>query len=73
MNPSTNFEEVHVEQARTEAIRGVVAAADFYVLPAADTAELTEAAALGRTLGPIELRSVADALSSAAAAYNALR
>ncbi|MEO9170142.1 MAG: endonuclease MutS2, partial [Candidatus Baltobacteraceae bacterium] len=71
--PSTNFAEVGVEQARTEVIRRLVTGADLHVLPATDTADLTQAAALGRILGPVELRSVADAISSAAAAYNALR
>lgn len=71
--PTTNFDSVRLEQERTSVIRQLVAGADLHVLPAIDTAELTQAAALGRTLGSMELRSVADAISSAAAAYNALR
>jgi DNA mismatch repair protein MutS2 len=43
------------------------------VLPAVDTAELTQAAALGRTLGAAELRAVGDALAAAAAAHGAIR
>ncbi|HXM06998.1 MAG TPA: hypothetical protein VN936_06025, partial [Candidatus Acidoferrum sp.] len=38
-----------------------------------NTAELTQTASLGRTLGPSELRAVGDALAAAAAAYNAVR
>ena len=38
---------------------------------AVETAPLTEAAALGRTLGPVDLRAIGDALSAAASAYRA--
>lgn len=71
--PLTDFAVVRLEQARTEIVRGLVVGSDLHVLPAVDTAELTQAAALGRTLGPTDLRAVADAISAAAAAYNALR
>ncbi|MDQ2865325.1 MAG: Smr/MutS family protein [Candidatus Eremiobacteraeota bacterium] len=71
--PSTDFDEVRLQQSRTKAIRGLVAARDLHVLAAVDTADLTQAAALGRILGPTELRAVADAISSAAASYNALQ
>ena len=71
--PSTDFHEVRLEQTRTEVIRQLVVGSDLHVLPAVDTAEITQAAALGRILGPTELRAVADAISSAAAAFNALR
>ncbi len=73
MCPSTDFDGVRLAQIRTAAVRQLVVASDLGVLPAIDTAELTQAAALGRTLGPPELRAVADALAAAAAAYNALR
>ena len=71
--PSTDFSAVRVEQARTNAARELVASADLHVLAAVDTAELTQAAALGRTLGSSELRSVGDALAAAAAAHTAVR
>ncbi|MGA7746850.1 MAG: Smr/MutS family protein, partial [Candidatus Aquilonibacter sp.] len=58
---------------RTSLIRNLVAGSDLHVLPAIDTNELTQAAVLGRTLGPPELRAVGDAISAAAAAANALR
>jgi DNA mismatch repair protein MutS2 len=71
--PLTEFALVRLEQARTAIVRQLVASADLHVMPAVDTAELTESAALGRTLGPSDLRAVADALAAAAAAANALR
>ena len=71
--PETDFALVRLEQARTAIVRQMVVAADLHVLPAADTADLTQAAALGRTIGAAELRAVGDAIASAAAAYNALR
>ncbi len=71
--PSLDFAQVRIEQERTSAVRQLVMAADFHILPAIDTADLSQAAGLGRTLGPTELRAVADAVSSAAAAFNALR
>lgn len=73
MLPSTQFDEVRRAQAHTDAARDLVAAADLHVLPAIDTAELTQAAALGRTLGSAELRAVGDALAAAAAAHHAVR
>ncbi len=71
--PLTDFAVVRLEQARTAIVRQLIAAADLHVLPAGETAELTQAAALGRTLGSTDLRAVADAISAAAAAYNVLR
>ncbi len=71
--PLTDFAVVRLEQARTAIVRQVVAAADFHVLPAIDPEPDTQAAALGRTLAPADLRAVADAIAAAAAAYNALR
>lgn len=73
LHPSIDFALVHLEQARTAIVRDLVAGADLHVLPAVDTSELTQTAALGRTLAPSDLRAVADAISAAAAAYNALR
>ncbi len=71
--PAQDFALVAVEQARTNAARNLVAGADFHVLPAIDTAELTQAAELGRTLSGTDLRAVSDALGAAGAAYNAVR
>ncbi len=71
--PSLDFAGVRIEQQRTSAVRQLVASADLHVLPAVDTAGLTQAASVGRTLGSTDLRAVADAISAAAAAYNALR
>ncbi len=73
MEPLVEFAAVRVAQTQTNAARDLVAAADFHVLPAVDTAELTQAAALGRTLGAPELRAVGEALAAAAAAHNAVR
>jgi DNA mismatch repair protein MutS2 len=67
------FAGVGLEQARTNATRDLVAGADFHVLPATDTAELTQAAELGRTLSGSDLRAVSDALAAAGAAHNAVR
>ena len=64
---------MRLEQGRTAFVRQLVASEDLHVLPAIDTAELTQSAALQRTLAPSDLRSIADAISAAAAAYNALR
>ena len=71
--PLTNFALVRLEQLRTSVVRELVAGADLHVSPAIDTADLTQAAALGRTIGASELRAVGDSLASAAAAFNALR
>ncbi len=73
MAPSTDFSAVRIEQLRTNAARELVAGADLHVLAAIDTAELSQAAALGRTLGSSELRAVGDTLAAAAAAHNAVR
>lgn len=73
LEPDTNFAVVRLEQARTEIVRRLVVGADLHVLPAIETEEFTQAAAVGRALAPAELRSVSDAISAAAAAYNALR
>lgn len=71
--PLTDFSLVRLEQLRTAVVRELVVAADLHVSPAADTAELTQAASLGRTLAASDLRAVGDAIAAAAAAYNALR
>ncbi len=71
--PRADFADVRAEQRRTSAITQLLASADFHALPAIDTADLTQASALGRMLGPEELRSVADAIAAAAAAHQAVR
>ena len=71
MTPHTDFDRVRVEQARTAATRELVAGSDLHVMNAIDTADLTQAAALTRTLGTSELRAIGDAIAAAAAAYNA--
>lgn len=74
MIASTDFDGVvRFEQRRTEAARDLVVRADLHVVAAIDTEALTAAAALGRTLGSLELRAVGDAIAAAAAAYNAVR
>ncbi|MDP9024141.1 MAG: Smr/MutS family protein, partial [Candidatus Eremiobacteraeota bacterium] len=73
LSPFTNFDDVRIEQTRTEVVRRLVVGSDLHVLSAIDTTDITQAAALGRILGPPELRAIADAISAAAAAYNALR
>jgi DNA mismatch repair protein MutS2 len=71
MTPSTSFASVRVEQARTAAARELVAGADLHVMSAIDTAGLTQAASLTRTLGTMDLRAIGDAIAAAASAYNA--
>ncbi len=73
LEPLTDFALVRLEQARTAIVRQLVVAEDLHVLPAVDTQEVTQAAAVGRTIGAEELRAVADAIAAAAAAYNALK
>lgn len=73
LDPATDFGVVREEQRRTAAARELVASADLHVMPAIDTAALTQSAALGRTLGAADLRATGDALAAAAAAYNAVR
>lgn len=73
MEPLREFALVRVEQARTDAVRGLVAGADLHVPRAIDTEEFTQTAAVGRTLGASELRAVGDAIAAAAAVHNALR
>jgi DNA mismatch repair protein MutS2 len=73
LTPSSDFELVRAEQRRTEAVRSIVAGSDFHVMPAIETAPLTESAGLGRTLDGSDLRSIGDAIAAAAAAYGATR
>jgi DNA mismatch repair protein MutS2 len=72
LRPDTDFETVRREQRRTEAVRSLTAGADFRVMPAIETAALTEGAQLGRTLAPADLRSIGDAIAAAAAAHRAV-
>lgn len=71
--PLGDFQAVAREQAATAAVRELVAAADFHVRRAVETAPHTQGAALGRTLSGVDLRAVADALASAAAAHRVAR
>jgi DNA mismatch repair protein MutS2 len=71
--PHVDFELVRREQRRTEAVRSLIAAADLQVMPAVETAPLTQVAQLGRTLSGSDIRSVADALAAAASAHRAIR
>jgi DNA mismatch repair protein MutS2 len=73
MTPASDFDAVATEQSRTTAARDLVASADLHVVSAIDTADLTHAAALGRTLGSAELRAIGDAIAAAASAYTAVR
>lgn len=50
-----------------------MAAADFHVLPATETAELTTRASIGTALSAVDLRSIAEAIGAAAAAFNKTR
>ncbi len=72
LSPGSDFEAVRREQRRTEAVRSLIAGADFRVMPAIETAALTEAAQLGRTLAAADLRAVGDAIGAAAAAHRAV-
>ncbi|MBV9056603.1 MAG: Smr/MutS family protein [Candidatus Eremiobacteraeota bacterium] len=71
--PESTFDAVADAQRRTAAMRTLQRENDFYIMPAVDTQPLTEAAAVGQTLGAPELRSIGDALSAAAAAYRAVQ
>jgi len=73
LRPYVDFERVKQEQAATEQVRQLVVSADLHVMPAADTAELTQRAGIGTPLNAGELRAVADAIGAAAAAYNKTR
>jgi DNA mismatch repair protein MutS2 len=71
--PAASFEIAVAEQAKTAAIRDLVASADFHVLPAVETRDLTTRAAIGTGLSAGELRSLADAIGAAAAAHGKAR
>lgn len=70
--PESDFAIVRREQLRTEAMRSLAASADVTIMPAIDTAPLSDAAQVGRTLAAPELRSIGDALAAAAAAHKAV-
>jgi DNA mismatch repair protein MutS2 len=71
--PDFDFSRVLRAQRRTEALRSLIADSDFRVMPAVETAPLTEAATVGTTLVASDLRAVGDALAAAAAAHRAVR
>jgi len=73
LEPFSDFERVRREQAATSLVRELVVAVDLHVLPAIDTSDLTQRAAMGTSLSPAELRGIADAIGAAAAAYNKTR
>ncbi|HKU66742.1 MAG TPA: endonuclease MutS2 [Candidatus Baltobacteraceae bacterium] len=73
LRPFLDFERITREQAATEKIRELIVTADLHVLPAFDTADLTQRASIGTSLSSTELRSVGDAIAAAAAAYNKIR
>jgi DNA mismatch repair protein MutS2 len=73
LQPSPDFDRAVLEQAKTAAVRDLVASADFHVLPAVETADLTTRAAIGTALSALDLRSLAEAIGAAAAAFNKTR
>jgi DNA mismatch repair protein MutS2 len=73
LQPEVNFDWVRREQRRTEAVRSLIAGSDFHVMPAVETAELTAAAQMGRTLTGSDLRAIGDAIAAAAAACRSVR
>lgn len=72
LTPLAVFEDVRREQARTEALRSLIASADFRVMPAVETSALTEAAQVGRTLAGSDLFAIGAAIAAAAAAQRAV-
>jgi DNA mismatch repair protein MutS2 len=73
LRPFVDFEHIKREQTATEAVRELIVTADFHVLPAADTGELTQRASAGTSLSATELREVGEAVGAAAAAYSKTR
>lgn len=71
--PATDFDIVRRLQSQTAEMRELIAHDDYHVGRAIDTADLTHAAALGRTLPGTELRAIADTVAAAAAAYKGTR
>jgi dsDNA-specific endonuclease/ATPase MutS2 len=61
LHPFVDFERIKREQAATEQVRELIVTADLHVLPAVDTAEMTQRAAIGTSLSATELRAVGDA------------
>lgn len=71
--PVVDFARVRQEQAATAEVREMIFAHDFLIARAIDTGRLTAQAHRGAYLGAPDLRSIADALSSAGAAYRRTR
>lgn len=71
--PLASLALVRAEQSATAWIRELVERADFHVLPARDTRDLTAAARRGVALSAEDLRAVGEALGAAAAAHGRLR
>lgn len=71
--PSNDFERAVLEQSKTSAVRDLMISADFHVMPAVETADLTSRAAIGTTLPALDLRALADAIGAASAAFNKTR
>ncbi|MGC1757994.1 MAG: Smr/MutS family protein, partial [Candidatus Cybelea sp.] len=70
--PLDDFGLVRHEQRRTEAVRSLMAAFDLRIMPAIETASLTEAAEVGRTLSGSDLHSIGEAVAAAGAAHRAV-
>ncbi|HEY6325712.1 MAG TPA: Smr/MutS family protein [Candidatus Cybelea sp.] len=73
LSPLTDFAEVRREQLRTETLRSLVAGGTVHVMRAVDTAPLTAAAQVGRSLSGSDLRAIGDAVAAAASAQRAVR
>ena len=70
--PLDEFGLVRHEQRRTEAVRSLMAGFDLRIMPAIETASLTEAAQVGRTLSGSDLHSIGEAVAAAGAAHRAV-
>ncbi len=73
LTPFVDFERIKREQSATEAARELIVRIDLHVLPALDTADMTQRARVGTSLSATELRAVGDAVAAAAAAHNKIR
>jgi DNA mismatch repair protein MutS2 len=71
--PFDDLGAVRREQLRTEALRALVASSDFMVMPAIETAPLTQKASIGHSLAAADLRAIGDTIAAAAAAYRTAR
>lgn len=71
--PAADFQRVRNDLAATARLRELVASVDFHILPAVETEDLTQRAAVGNALGAAEVRAIGDAVGAAAAAYNKTR